>query len=180
MHRLNLGSGPQRADGWTNADRDLTDVDAVDSNADFVDGPLPYDDNTFDYAVAHHALQMVSYVALPHVLAECARVLKPGGVLRVSVPDLFGALDAYMRGDVRWFPIVDTAERSIGGKFSAYATWYGEARTIFTPAWLCELCVRHGFAQTAVVAPGVTILGSDGICELDSRPKESIYVEAQK
>ncbi len=46
---------------------------------------LPCEDNAFDAVVASSSLE---YVANPStVLAECARVIKPGGVLVCTVPD---------------------------------------------------------------------------------------------
>src|SRR3989338_5668159 len=53
--------------------------------------PLEFADNTF-YAVYHsHLLEHLPKRYVPVFLQECWRVLKPGGILRVVVPDLESA-----------------------------------------------------------------------------------------
>lgn len=48
---------------------------------------IPYADGVFDVAYHSHFLEHIDRSAVPSVLAECRRVLKPGGILRVVVPD---------------------------------------------------------------------------------------------
>lgn len=179
---LNWGCGPELAEGWENSD--LLDYGGPSPRpyhiGDLLDG-LPWPDETFDYVVANHSVQMLAYTQLEAGLAELSRVLKVGGVLRVLVPDLLRAMAAYDAGDAAWFPIVDEAETSIGGKLCAYATWYSTARTVFTPAWACELLDRAGF-DAALGAVSFSPLGYrwPQITMLDSRPRESIVVEGMK
>ena len=48
-------------------------------------GALPFHDHTLDYVVASHVLE---HVANPiAALAECYRVIRPGGILYLVVPD---------------------------------------------------------------------------------------------
>ena len=49
---------------------------------------LPYAAETFDRALCLDVLEHLSYEEQPHALAELHRVLKPGGSLLVSVPNL--------------------------------------------------------------------------------------------
>jgi SAM-dependent methyltransferase len=49
---------------------------------------LPYPDASFDRALCLDVLEHLTYEDQPRALAELARVLKPGGVLFVSVPNL--------------------------------------------------------------------------------------------
>src|SRR3712207_1890089 len=49
---------------------------------------LPYDAATFDSALCLDVLEHLSYEDQPRALAELHRVLKPGGSLLVSVPNL--------------------------------------------------------------------------------------------
>lgn len=48
---------------------------------------IPFADGTFDVVYHSHFLEHLPRDAAPVVLQECRRVLKPGGVLRVVVPD---------------------------------------------------------------------------------------------
>ncbi len=173
--KLNWGCGPDTRDGWTNHDRDDYGSNDV---GDILDG-LPYPDDSVDMVVANHSLQMIRYAEMPKALGELWRVMKEGAVLRVLVPDFMRAIHAYENNEKSWFPIVNEAETSIGGKLCAYINWYSEANLLFTPAWLAELLNRNGF-DPAIAAPGVTLLGAPEILELDSRPTESIVVEGRK
>lgn len=49
---------------------------------------IPFDDNTFDVVYHSHFLEHLDRDAAAACLLECHRVLKPGGILRVVVPDL--------------------------------------------------------------------------------------------
>lgn len=81
---LNVGCGNNIQSGWLNTD--LHPVDgAVFMNAAI---PFPYDDNTFDFVYSEHLLEHLPYAAGKNMLKECYRVLKPEGVLRLSVPSL--------------------------------------------------------------------------------------------
>lgn len=175
--RLHLGCGPTIAEGWEN-------VDVVDYGqehvADLLTVGLPFPDAHFDYAVTHHMLQMVGYHDLLPALVEVRRVMKPGGWIRVSVPDFHRAMLAYLHDEHEHFLVADEVEPSIVGKLLAYLTWYSTARTIFTPAWLAEWCTRAGFIVARPVGYGRTVSGHPDITTLDSRKNESCIVEAQR
>jgi predicted SAM-dependent methyltransferase len=56
------------------------------------------------------------------------RILKPGGVLRLAVPDLDKAIRAYMKDDARYFHVPDEHARGIGAKLITQIIWYGSVR----------------------------------------------------
>lgn len=49
---------------------------------------IPFDANIFDVVYHSHFLEHIDPQFAPGLLKECHRVLKPGGVLRVVIPDL--------------------------------------------------------------------------------------------
>jgi SAM-dependent methyltransferase len=51
-------------------------------------GSLPFPDGSFDHALCLDVLEHLSYEEQPRALAELHRVLRPGGELFVSVPNL--------------------------------------------------------------------------------------------
>lgn len=57
---------------------------------------IPFSDCTFDVVYHSHFLEHLEKQAAISFLKECCRVLKPGGVLRVVVPDLNVAVTAYV------------------------------------------------------------------------------------
>jgi SAM-dependent methyltransferase len=54
--------------------------------------PLPYSDNVIDGIVALHFFEHLSGRDVPIVLAECARVLKSGGLINIAVPHRAGGM----------------------------------------------------------------------------------------
>jgi predicted O-linked N-acetylglucosamine transferase (SPINDLY family) len=55
-------------------------------------------DNSADEIRASHCLEHFSHRQVPHVLAEWVRVLKPGGVLSIAVPDFAKIAANYLEG----------------------------------------------------------------------------------
>jgi SAM-dependent methyltransferase len=60
--------------------------------------PLPYGDATVDEIRASHVLEHFGHREVPAVLADWVRVLKPGGRLRVAVPDFGKIAEGYVAG----------------------------------------------------------------------------------
>ncbi len=177
MRRLNWGCGRVGKPGWINAD--LKEGRDVQITGDILDG-LPLDENSLDYVVSIHALPEIAYRDLIPVLRELRRVLKPGGVLRLCLPDLNKGIEAYLRGDRDYFLIPEEAVASWGGRFIVHMLWYGYSRTMFTPDFVEELLVKAGFARVELCRYRESPSGLPGITELDNRKRESLYVEAVK
>lgn len=72
--RLNLACGPHVVEGYENLDQ---------PRWRFEDG-LPYDDGSVEAIHIGHALMFVQLDDWPFVFAEIARVLQPGGVVRIT------------------------------------------------------------------------------------------------
>lgn len=81
--RLHIGAGRRRLDGWLNVDvQALPEVDVV---ADVREG---LDFERVDAIYAEHFLEHLAIDEALAFLLECRRVLKPGGWLRLSTPNL--------------------------------------------------------------------------------------------
>ncbi len=66
--------------------------------------PLAYEDASVDGIVASHILEHFSHKEVDAVLADWVRTLKPGGTLRVAVPDFENIAQEYVKGAVRGVP----------------------------------------------------------------------------
>lgn len=177
IRRLNWGCGPITAFGWVNSDREpLPGVDVV---GDIRQG-LPLPSNWFDYVVSIHALPELPYEDQDQALRELLRVLKPGGVLRLGLPDMERALRAYQTRDVDYFLIGDEVVQSLAGKMIVQLTWFGRSRCLFTHDFIRELLQRNGFQDVQRCECQQTFSPYRGITELDDRQLESLFVEASK
>jgi SAM-dependent methyltransferase len=172
--RLNWGCGDWVVPGWVNSDVKGGDgIVACDIRAG-----LPFDDDAFDYVVSIHALPELSYEELGPAIAELRRVVKPGGTLRLALPDLEKSVDAYRRGDRSYFLIPDEDMQSLGGKLALHVVWYGYSRSVFVREFIEELLLRGGFTEVHHVGYRETRSAHPEIVSLDNREAESLFVEA--
>ena len=175
--RLNWGCGPITPYGWVNSD--IVAHPGVNVVADIQKG-LPLADGEFDYVVSIHALPEIPFRGQAQVLAELRRVLRPGGVLRLGLPDMDKAIRAYTAKDVDYFLIPDEHAESLAGKMIAQLTWYGVSRCMFTVEFAGELLSRAGFRLIVPCRFRQTASEFPGIVELDDRELESFFIEAIK
>lgn len=90
--KLQIGAGPTSLDGWLS-----TDIAPRSDAIVFLDAtkPFPFDDGVFDYVYSEHMIEHISWEDGLFMLAECRRILKPGGTVRVAAPDLEVLLGLY-------------------------------------------------------------------------------------
>lgn len=92
---LHLGSGGEHKDSWINVDLAGDPVELAWNMA----RPLPFRAGTVDGIFHEHLLEHLPLEVGALFLRECHRVLRPGGVLRVGVPDAGALLNAYVKHD---------------------------------------------------------------------------------
>ncbi len=177
IRRLHWGCGPITPYGWVNSD--IQPGPGVDVAADIRAG-LPLPDNAFDYIVSIHTLPELSYADQDRALLELRRVLKPGGVLRLSLPDFDKALRAYTTEDIDYFLIPDEIVKTLSGKMIVQLLWYGRSRCLFTPEFTMELLERCGYQSIQLCSFRESRSEYPGIIELDDRELESFFIEARK
>ncbi len=90
--KLNLGCGPNPKLGWIN-------IDLFDSRSDLqldLREKWPFFDASVSHIYSEHAFEHFEVrEEVPHLLSEARRVLQPGGVFDVGVPDTEWPLRAY-------------------------------------------------------------------------------------
>jgi predicted SAM-dependent methyltransferase len=175
VRRLNWGCGPAPAPGWINSD--LLQAPGIDLSCDIREG-LPLESESVQYAVGIHGLQDLPYLDVVPALRELRRVLAPGGVLRLGLPDLERAIAAYLRDDPSYFYIPDEEAATISGKLIIQMTWYGSNRMMFTYEFARELLLRAGFRDVLRCAFRETASRYPEIVAFDNRERESLFVEA--
>jgi SAM-dependent methyltransferase len=193
--KLNVGGGKghPKVDGWTVVDLRPGGADLV---LDLAESPLPYDDNSVDVIFTSHTLEHIYPQRLEFVLGELHRVLKEGtGLLRVSVPDIAAAVQAYHAKDYSFFYNSDVGyydpEAPIGGLLAA---WFYSTRVFKDPElkqgeghvhcfdydYLVYWLRRVGFRQIRRSAYQRSVLPELRSPEFDRYPHDSLFVEAVK
>ena len=94
MIKINVGCG------WRDFGEDWVHIDGgdyphLDSKDVF---NLPYEDNSVDLIYASHIIEYFDREEVVDTLSEWIRVLKPGGVLRLAVPDFEAMVGLYWSG----------------------------------------------------------------------------------
>ncbi len=59
--------------------------------------PLPFPDNHFDVVYTSHFVEHIPKSSITNFVLECHRVLKPGGVIRIVVPDFENIVREYVK-----------------------------------------------------------------------------------
>jgi predicted SAM-dependent methyltransferase len=99
--RLNIASGASTKEGWTNVD--------VSSAADVrmdLRRPLPFTDNSVALIFTEHFCDHLNFSgAIQRFLAECHRVLEPGGRARFVMHDAEGLMRAHLNRDTHYFEV---------------------------------------------------------------------------
>jgi predicted SAM-dependent methyltransferase len=168
--RLHLGAGGNNIDGWVN-------IDLVGAHADIawdLRRPLPFGDETAEAAFLEHVLEHMTVEDGMAVLEHCRRVLVPGGVLRVGVPDagLYATDYVQRRGTLEELrPRRPTPMLALSEVFQEHghlSAWDGET---------LSMVVTEAGYRGAEVMPG----GSSRIEPAPDSPTripETVYVEA--
>lgn len=188
---MNFGCGSVQPDGWVHVDKELSGpVHAwrKEHAGAPVDGRWELDireglpsgwGDSFDYIVANHSLSDLTFHELPDALKELHRVLKPGGVLRVLVPDFEGAIKAYYLRDREWFPQGPDLEE-VDERFCTFVTWFGTVGSVFTGQYLYDLLHEAGFVWTWDIGRGFTLTEFPEIVDLDGDRTTAMIWEARK
>jgi predicted SAM-dependent methyltransferase len=100
--KLHLGCGANALPGWTNID---LDSDVADIRQDLTQ-PLPFADASVELIYTEHFVEHLTRAAGVALFRECARVLRPGGCMRISTPNLATVVRIYMNGPLDfWRPV---------------------------------------------------------------------------
>lgn len=94
MKLLNIGCGTTYHSAWVNIDAEPVSKEILRHD---VVMPLPFEDYCFDACYCSHMLEHLSRGEAQLLLCEIHRVLKPGGIIRLVVPDLEGIARAYLK-----------------------------------------------------------------------------------
>lgn len=139
--KLNLGCGTNKLDGWQNFDAEID-----------IARPLPFADASADRIFAEHVVEHVDYRQALAFFAECRRVLKPGGVIRIAVPSLE---NIWKRGNQEYFNFARKWAPSADRRGAMHAIINAHGHKAIWTQGLLEACLFYaGFEDITACEPG--------------------------
>jgi predicted SAM-dependent methyltransferase len=168
--RLHLGCGWSHIDGWVNIDLFLTRADVV---WDLRHG-IPLQDDSVEAIFHEHLMEHLPLRAGFDLARASLRVLRPGGILRIGVPDA-GACVASYAGLAN----PDWANSQPTGLLAVEALFYGHGHcAMYDAETLTILCRAAGFTRAQPREWGESNLTD--VPDTPVRKGGTLYVEAVK
>lgn len=211
--KLNLGSGPSGIDGWLNYDTGVLpllskqpklrhllcvfgllpknydvnwpEIELVDIRRRF---PLP--DNSVDFIYCSQVIEHFERYEALNVLKESLRVLKPEGIIRVSVPDIDKMLANYIEEkisnpetaarviNVLWWGYEKDIKPGIVGKISKF--FIRDHQWHYNVSSMKKLLFEVGFQSVKALSFRKGETPDLNQVEIEVHKKHSLYLEAKK
>jgi predicted SAM-dependent methyltransferase len=209
-HRLNIGCGDTPSSGWINIDNSisirlanyplitklLTFLKLLNSNqknyidfcksnniiwADVVQ-KIPFKDNSVEAIYTSHMLEHLDRDDARVFLLNAKKVLKPGGIFRISVPDFRMLIEGYMdHNSVDKFLedslLTITAPKTIIQKINLLTTGLRHHQWMYDSRSLISLLKDCGFINVIEVSHNTSNIFNQNGLNLEERSEESIYIE---
>lgn len=212
--KVNLGCGPVGIKGWINYDSGVLPLlskypktrhlictlgllpknyDVAWSKIELLDirNTFPLDESSVDYIYCSQVLEHFERYEALGILSESFRILKPGGVMRISVPDIAKMLTIYQEmsiispdlaakeiNRIWWGYEKDGPAPSIFSKISKMFIrdhqWHYDQRS------MKEILREVGFSKIKFLGFRKGVTHELKKLELDIHRKHSLYVEATK
>jgi SAM-dependent methyltransferase len=211
--RLNIGCGMAPTEGWTNYDNSpavriagwpgavpaLRALRLIDGgNATFAAfcrrhgirhanavAHIPHASGSVDAIYSSHMIEHLDRREARRFLAECRRVLKPGGILRLVVPDVRVTINDYMtKGNadvfVEHLQLAIDKPQGLREQVRMLLTGDRNHRWLYDGPSIGKLLGDAGFENVEVLPPGRTGIADPGKLDLFERAGESAYAEGMQ
>lgn len=132
---------------------------------------IPFEDGVAHYVFSSHFFEHLYYKEAIEFLRECYRVMMPGAVIRIAIPDLEYALSLYSE---------DKKEQMLKDYFfiEDESNKYSRHKYMYDYSMLESLMREVGFKE--IVRLGYREGNMPDIDVLDNRPAETLFVESIK
>lgn len=211
MTRINVGCGPTPTEGWVNYDNSMSvrlawmlGAGRVLQRVPLLREPqrrfislarvldvryanavrrIPQPTASVEVLYSSHMLEHLDPQEAASFLREARRVLKPGGVIRIAVPDLRYHVDNYLdSGDanalIEGTLLTKNRPRRFAEKVAYLAIGDRHHQWMYDGESLCGLLNSAGFLTPKVMEAGTTMIIGPGKLNLSERSPESVFVEA--
>lgn len=174
--RLHVGCGKNRFSGWLNAD--------ITPKADiivFLGWSLPFKRDFLDRIYCEHVLEHAPYETGVFFLKEAYRTLRPGGCIRIAVPDLEDIVAGYHNGDWKRFDWVNWPEyafiKTRAQMINIGFRWWGH-KHLYDREELERALTEAGFDEIVFVEHGQS--DHEDLRGIETRDDSTLVAEAAK
>jgi predicted SAM-dependent methyltransferase len=170
--RLHLGSGGHPLDGWVN-------IDILGMEPDLywdLRSGIPFPDGSAEAVFLEHVIEHFTLADDLDLLEDCRRVLAPGGIIRLGVPDFGRYLESYA-GDGAFIEQLRPGRPTRLLAAAEVALGHGH-RSVWDGETLEKVLTESGFADARRRDWGDT--GLEPSPDSEKRRPESVYAEARK
>lgn len=171
--------------GWINIDIiDLTDFAKkqgyIYKQIDITQG-IPYQDNNVDLIFTSHMLEHITREEGKKFLKECYRVLKPDGIIRISVPDTRLITQKYLDGEIMEYKYINVGVETADDEAEAYYNLLlAGHKTIYDQQALCQILKKTGFQLMPSITPFTSNYETIKKETITTHPNISLIIEANK
>jgi len=146
---------------------------------------IPPADATVDAIYTSHMLEHLDRVEARVFLAECRRVLKPGGILRLAVPDLRYIAYLYLRandanGFLSHLQFDLDKPRGLMARLHRMLSGGRGHHWMYDRDSLLALVEAAGFAEVETMEEGRTRIADPGSLDLNEREGDTFCLEARR
>lgn len=163
---VQIGCGKEYIDGMVNVEANFQRK--KDVWLDITLG-LPFATGSIKGLYTSHVMEHLTFANNRRVMAEYFRVLEPGAKIRLLVPDLEYAINAYVKKDIPKFPDWPDSFKSPGGKFNNFTLVANQHFVLFDFSLMEEFLSEAGFTDIQRVP----------MCRSDHFSKEHMQFESQ-
>jgi SAM-dependent methyltransferase len=210
--RVNIGCGATPTQGWLNLDNSWTirgvrnpllgavmraagmfrgkhsyvqairDHDIRHANAA---GRLPLADGAAEVLYTSHMVEHMTRAEVARFLDEAKRALRPGGILRIAVPDVDYHVGIYREtgdadGLIAGLMMASEPPQGLLQKLRYLIVGERHHLWMYNGPSLAKTLADAGFADVAVMPAGETRIPNPGALDLAERAPESVFVEATR
>lgn len=173
--KLHLGSGMDIREGWINIDGYCVDEKIV--NHDLRRGLPAYKENSIEFIFSQHFIEHIKKPEALTLFTDCYKKLKPGGVMRIVVPDLDECIRRYLENDLNFGGAHSYAPKSKCDMLNdAFHEWGHQY--MYNRDELIKVLSESGFRDFSF--PDWKQSTHKELSDMDTRPRSDLRVEAVK
>lgn len=144
---------------------------------------IPEPDRSVAVLYSSHMVEHLDKDQVLRFLKEARRVLLPGGIIRLAVPNIRFHVDNYLQDrDADKFIgatyLTCQRPKSLLDKLKYLLVGERHHQWMYDGESLCKLLSSVGFQKPQVMEPGTTMIKEPGQLNLREREPESVFVEA--